>query len=1139
MVRSERESGAAPRAFLGRPFRSPPSPEARHKRGGVSVDRGEWTVVRNRRRKALREEEEGEDRRRQNQASSNYQTAAFFKPSKNSDVDHNYGYHSRAREHHLLGLNQKRYIRGRSREFRRQDSSYRDGWGYRSVSRSRSRYGWGRNHRASWSGWGRRKQDDVEGDGRLRNGWKCDWNTTAKEFETKLFTCDDFLCTTLWGNSPHSFSYRPSVGASGGLLTLWDSAEVEVWSTESREHVLWCHGRLTKSGEEFYVANVYAPCDDGAKEGLWGSLTTRIQSLGRRSVCVCGDFNAVKHVDERRSSRGVSRSLDHIPFNRFIDDNNLIDLPLNGRKFTWFKGDGLSMSRLDRFLLSEEWCLAWPNCTQTARLRGLSDHCSLVLSANEDDWGPRPLRMLKCWRDVPGYQVFVKEKWKELQVDGWGGYVLKEKLRRIKTTLKDWHTTHTQNLPSRIDSLKDRLSILDQKGEDEALSEAELAELHGVSSGIYSLSRLHASISWQQSRSLWLKEGDANSKQAVFSHFASHFRAISMDRPGIDNLQFKRLNQLESSSLITPFSEAEVKSAVWDCDSFKSPGPDGVNFGFIKDFWADIRAFVKDRQILDGILIANEAVDEARRSKKELMLFKVDFEKAYDSVDWGYLEDVMGRMSFPTLWRKWIKECVCTATASVLVNGSPTEEFPLGRGLRQGDPLSPFLFLLAAEGLNVLMEAAVDRNLFTGYSIGERDPISVSHLQFADDTLLLGIKSWANVRALRAILGLFETMSGLKVNFHKSMLVGVNIPESWLGEAASALRCKVGIIPFLYLGLPIGGDPRRLGFWEPVLARLKNRLSGWKSRFLSFGGRLVLLKSVLQSLPVYALSFFKAPTGIISSIESIFIKFFWGGCEDSRKIPWVSWKSICLSKEGGGLGVRQMREFNLALLGKWCWRMLVDREGLWFRVLVARYGMERGRIRDGGRRGSTWWREIACIQRGSELGSSWFGEQVSRRVGDGLDTFFWTDPWVEGVPLWWGVDGEAWQWWRELWVWEEEMLRECQSLLLNLTLQDRSSDRWQWQPDPDEGYTVRGAYQLLTQGSATTDVADKLIWHSQVPLKVSILAWRLLRDSRWVPAAAFLYAAYLARVCMGCVDRKKSSLIPRLSEQPPSVVGQD
>jgi hypothetical protein len=164
--------------------------------------------------------------------------------------------------------------------------------------------------------------------------------------------------------------------------------------------------------------------------------------------------------------------------------------------------------------------------------------------------------------------------------------------------------------------------------------------------------------------------------------------------------------------------------------------------------------------------------------KKELMVFKVDFEKAYDSVDWGYLDDVIGKMSFPVIWRKWIKEYVCTATASMLVNGSPTEEFPLERGLRQGDPLSPFLFLFAVEGLNVLMDAVVERNLFTGYSIGVQYPVGVSDLQFADDTLLLEAKSWANVRALRAVLVLFETMSGLKVNFNKSMLVGVNIPDS-------------------------------------------------------------------------------------------------------------------------------------------------------------------------------------------------------------------------------------------------------------------------------------------------------------------------------------------------------------------------
>ncbi|MCI01894.1 RNA-directed DNA polymerase (Reverse transcriptase), partial [Trifolium medium] len=174
----------------------------------------------------------------------------------------------------------------------------------------------------------------------------------------------------------------------------------------------------------------------------------------------------------------------------------------------------------------------------------------------------------------------------------------------------------------------------------------------------------------------------------------------------------------------------------------------------------------------------------------------------------------MGRMSFPFLWKKWIKECVCMATALVLVNGSPTIKFPLERGLRQGDPLSPFLFLLADEGLNMLMQVMVETSVFTGYRMGMQDSITVSHLQFVDDTLLLGSKSWANVRGLRAVLVLFELMSGLKVNFNKSMLVGVNISDSWLNEAASALRCKVGNVSFLYMGLPIGGDSRRMGVWD-------------------------------------------------------------------------------------------------------------------------------------------------------------------------------------------------------------------------------------------------------------------------------------------------------------------------------------
>ena len=568
-------------------------------------------------------------------------------------------------------------------------------------------------------------------------------------------------------------------------------------------------------------------------------------------------------------------------FNNFIDSNFLIDLPICGRLFTWFRGDGISMSRLDRFLLPEKWCEVWPTCIQVAHQRGLSDHVPLLLHVDDANWGPRPLRMLKCWADFPGYDDFVRNTWGSFLVDGWRGFVLRKKLKMIKVCLKEWHQQHSQNLASKITSVKNRISILDEKGEVAVLQDEEIEELHDLSLHLHSLARVHNSMNWQKSRMTWLREGDANSKffhgamstrrrqnainmisvggshvervhkirSAVFDHFSTHFKAVGENRPGLEGLNFRKISCREAGLLIKPFSLEEVKSAVWDCDGFKSLGPDGINFDFIKKIWDTLKvdfmdfliefhrngklskginstfialipkvqspqrlndfrpislvgcmykvvakvlanrlrsvigsvvsdsqsAFVKGKQILDGILIANEVVDEARRSKKELLMFKVDFEKAYDSVDLKYLDAVMVKMNFPTLWRKWINECVGTAVASVLVNGSPTEEFPMERGLRQGDPLSPILFLLAAEGFNVLMNAMVGADLFHGFEVGSGSEVHLTHLQFADDTLIMGGKSWLNVRSMRAVLLLFKDVSGLKVNFHKSMLTGVNI----------------------------------------------------------------------------------------------------------------------------------------------------------------------------------------------------------------------------------------------------------------------------------------------------------------------------------------------------------------------------
>lgn len=161
-------------------------------------------------------------------------------------------------------------------------------------------------------------------------------------------------------------------------------------------------------------------------------------------------------------------------------------------------------------------------------------------------------------------------------------------------------------------------------------------------------------------------------------------------------------------------------------------------------------AFIKGRQILDSILITNEVATEMQNKHTRGFMFKVDFEKAYDYVSWDYLQYIMELMGLCDTWRRWIQGCLFSSTISILVNGSPTDEFTPKRGLRQGDPLSPFPFLLAAEGLSKLFDRTTTLRAFKGIRIGGQE-IEVTHLQFADDMLIIGESTWCNIWATKAI----------------------------------------------------------------------------------------------------------------------------------------------------------------------------------------------------------------------------------------------------------------------------------------------------------------------------------------------------------------------------------------------------
>ncbi|GLT98279.1 hypothetical protein SLE2022_157910 [Rubroshorea leprosula] len=408
-------------------------------------------------------------------------------------------------------------------------------------------------------------------------------------------------------------------------------------------------------------------------------------------------------------------------------------------------------------------------------------------------------------------------------------------------------------------------------------------------------------------------------------------------------------------------------------------------------------AFMEGRHLVDSVLALNELVHDMKLKKMKSIIFKADFEKAFDSIDWNYLDSMQKQLGFGQKWCNWIKECLSSATVSVLVNGSPTKEFSMGMGLRQGDPLSPYLFIIVAEGLHALLAEAERKNLFKGVTTSTNAPIS--HLQFADDTVLLSEASVSSIRAIKFIMRWFEIMLGLKINFSKSILYGVNVDNQWIDMAAQILNCKHGSLPFTYLGLPVGGNPHRISFWKPMIEKFRSKLASWKGRLLSSGGRLTLLKSVLSALPLFYFSLFKVPKGILNELVKIQKNFLWGGLDNSKKIAWVNWEKACLAKSKGGLGIPNLAIRNTALLGKW-WSKFHDvdeNHKLWKNIIVCKYyeGNNNTSITSCiTPKMSTIWRDILSIGRENERAKTCFIDGFPRRISDGAKTNFWSDVWL-------------------------------------------------------------------------------------------------------------------------------------------------
>lgn len=321
---------------------------------------------------------------------------------------------------------------------------------------------------------------------------------------------------------------------------------------------------------------------------------------------------------------------------------------------------------------------------------------------------------------------------------------------------------------------------------------------------------------------------------------------------------------------------------------------------------------------MDSIIIVHENIHSLVASKTQGFLLKLDIVKAYDRVDWSFLRKILYAFGFCGRVISLIWQLITTTSTTVIVNGSPSQFFKASRDLRQGDPISPILFTIMDESLGRFIPKQVPEGNLKGLKLSSTC-LTCSHQQFVDETILMGSSYVGEARAIKSTLSIYEKASRHVVNRVKSSIFFFNTPKERQNKIANILGCKIGSLPFAYLGLPLGSKPSD-SFWLFLIDQFNRKLAGWKGALLSRAGKIQLLKTTLQNLPVYALSLFKIPSKLTEIIEKILKIFLWLGVEERKIIPLVVWEYICKPKKYGALGIKSIESFNTTLLAKQVWR---------------------------------------------------------------------------------------------------------------------------------------------------------------------------------------------------------------------------
>lgn len=338
-------------------------------------------------------------------------------------------------------------------------------------------------------------------------------------------------------------------------------------------------------------------------------------------------------------------------------------------------------------------------------------------------------------------------------------------------------------------------------------------------------------------------------------------------------------------------------------------------------------AFIKDRLLVENTVLAGELINGYHKNKGvKKITIKVDISKAFDTLSWEFLFSCLHGLHLPPQFISRIRACICTTSFMLGYNGTVNGFFKGKRGVRQGDPLSPYLFVIAMNVLSHMLNRAASQNRLKFHS--NCDKMKLTHLSFADDLLIFIDGSIESVQQVLQVLKEFEMRSGLSVSMQKTSFFASGLTTEEVQTVQASTGMALGKLLFRYLGVPLDSRKITLANCEPLIQEVKVKFNSSSVKSLSFAGRF-LIKIVIAGITNFWCSAFILPKACVAQINSLCSIFLWKGNLEGHNNARVAWETVVLTKRQCSLGVKDLKTWNKACCLRLVWMLFFRQDSVW------------------------------------------------------------------------------------------------------------------------------------------------------------------------------------------------------------------